>query len=115
MRALGRLVKAPPEIHECHRGRHAHAQQRQPDRGARAQQDAVSDLRGLPRSNESIYHVPAGHPQLVAGASLLLENNTLPSLLVIEQLSLLNRSMLVASTEPISDWEIGVRVSDHGM
>jgi hypothetical protein len=44
-----------------------------------------------------------------------LDDNTVPSLLVIEQLSLLNRSRLVASMEPTSDCEIGVSVIVHGM
>jgi hypothetical protein len=43
------------------------------------------------------------------------DDNTVPSLLVIEQLSLLNRNKLVASIEPTSDVEIGVSVIVHGM
>ncbi len=43
------------------------------------------------------------------------DDNTAPSLVVIEQLSLLTRKRLEAWTEPTSDWEIGVTVNDHGM
>lgn len=46
---------------------------------------------------------------------MLLDDRTVPSLAVIEQLSLLSRNRLDASTEPTSDCEIGVRVIDHGM
>jgi hypothetical protein len=46
---------------------------------------------------------------------LVLEDNTFPSLVMIEQLSLLTRKRLDASTEPTSDWEIGVTVIVHGM
>ncbi len=42
-------------------------------------------------------------------------DNTVPSLVVIEQLSLLTKNRLEACTEPTSDCEIGVTVSDHGM
>ena len=55
------------------------------------------------------------HQQLVCGASLLFDDSTVPSLVVIEQLSLLTRKRLDASTEPTSDCEIGVTVIDHGM
>ncbi|OBH25577.1 hypothetical protein A5692_00035 [Mycobacterium sp. E342] len=37
------------------------------------------------------------------------------ALVVIEQLSRLTRKRLDASTEPTSDWEMGVTVIDHGM
>lgn len=43
------------------------------------------------------------------------DESTVPSLMVIEQLSLLTRKRLEASTEPTSDCEIGVTVMDHGM
>ncbi|OBG66258.1 hypothetical protein A5702_18495 [Mycobacterium sp. E3339] len=45
----------------------------------------------------------------------MLDESTVPSLVVIEQLSRLTRNRLDASTEPTSDWEIGVTVIDHGM
>jgi hypothetical protein len=44
-----------------------------------------------------------------------LADNTVPSLAVTLQLSLLNRSKLDASIEPTSDAEIGVSVIVHGM
>jgi hypothetical protein len=44
-----------------------------------------------------------------------LELSTAPSLVVIEQFSLLSRKRLDASTDPTSDCEIGVTVIDHGM
>jgi hypothetical protein len=45
----------------------------------------------------------------------VFEDSTVPSLVVMEQLSLLTRNRLEACTEPTSDCEIGVTVSDHGM
>lgn len=45
----------------------------------------------------------------------MFEDSTVPSLVVIEQFSLLTKNKLDASTEPTSDVEIGVTVSDHGM
>ena len=55
------------------------------------------------------------HQQLVCAALLWFDDNTVPSLVVIEQFSLLPRNRLEAWTEPTSDCEIGVTVSDHGM
>ncbi|GAQ36107.1 hypothetical protein MPS_2997 [Mycobacterium pseudoshottsii JCM 15466] len=46
---------------------------------------------------------------------MLLDDSTVPSLVVIEQLSLLTRNRLEASTEPTSDCEIGVTVIDQGI
>lgn len=46
---------------------------------------------------------------------LLLADRTWPSLVVIVQLSWLNRKKLLADTEPISEFEIGVTVIDQGM
>lgn len=46
---------------------------------------------------------------------LAFDDNTVPSLVVIEQFSLLTRNRLDACTEPTSDCEIGVTVRDHGM
>jgi hypothetical protein len=45
---------------------------------------------------------------------LVLADNRVPSLLVTEQLSLLVRNTLHASTEPGSECEIGTTVNDHG-
>ena len=42
-------------------------------------------------------------------------DNTVPSLAVIEQLSLLSPNKLDACTDPTSEFEIGVNVNDHGM
>ncbi len=56
-----------------------------------------------------------GHQQLVCAALLVFDESTVPSLVVIEQLSLLTRNRLDACTEPTSDFEMGVTVSDHGM
>ena len=44
-----------------------------------------------------------------------MADNTVPSLAVTLQLSLLNLSKLDASIEPTSDAEIGVSVIVHGM
>ena len=55
------------------------------------------------------------HQQLVCAALPLFDDKTVPSLVVIEQLSLLTRNRLDAWTEPTSDWEIGVTVNDQGM
>jgi hypothetical protein len=52
---------------------------------------------------------------LVWAELLVLDDSTAPSLVVIEQFSLLTRNKLDASTDPTSDCEIGVTVSDHGM
>ena len=46
---------------------------------------------------------------------LVFDDSTVPSLVVIEQFSRLTRNRLDACTEPTSDCEIGVTVSDHGM
>ena len=46
---------------------------------------------------------------------LVLDDSTVPSLVVIEQFSLLTRNRLEACTEPTSDCEIGVTVNDHGI
>ena len=45
----------------------------------------------------------------------MLADNTVPSLVVIEQFNRLTRKRLDACTEPTSDWDIGVTVSDQGM
>ncbi|ORW99707.1 hypothetical protein AWC27_02560 [Mycobacterium szulgai] len=45
----------------------------------------------------------------------MFEDSTVPSLVVIEQLSLLTRKRLDASTEPTSEFDMGVTVIDHGM
>jgi len=42
-------------------------------------------------------------------------DSTVPSLAVIEQLSLLTPSKLDACTDPTSEFDIGVNVNDHGM
>jgi hypothetical protein len=55
------------------------------------------------------------HQQLVCQSLLFCDAIVWPSLVVIEQFSLLNRNRLEACTEPYSDIEIGVTVSDHGM
>jgi hypothetical protein len=61
------------------------------------------------------FRVQVDHQQLVCGALVSFDDNTLPSLVVIEQLSLLSRKRLDASTEPTSDCEMGVTVIDHGI
>jgi hypothetical protein len=93
------------------------AQDYQPDRSARRYQDAVHTLRGHRRGERTpVWEISAtGHQQLVCAALLVLDETTVPSLVVIEQLSLLTRKKLDARTEPNSDREIGVTVSDHGM
>ena len=65
-----------------------------------------------PSARESSYPC---HQQLVCAELLAFDDNTVPSLVVIEQFSLLTRNRLDACTEPTSDCEIGVTVSDHGM
>jgi hypothetical protein len=55
------------------------------------------------------------YQQFACGWLLLLADNTVPSLAVIEQLSLLNASKLDASIEPTSDADTGVSVIVHGM
>jgi len=46
---------------------------------------------------------------------LVFDESTVPSLVVIEQLSLLTKKRLDACTEPTSEFEMGVTVNDHGM
>lgn len=53
--------------------------------------------------------------QLVCAALFWFDDSTVPSLVVIEQFSLLTRKRLEAWTEPTSDCEIGVTVSDQGI
>ena len=112
---LAGLVKALAQVSERDGGGHAHAYQHQPDCGACADQDAVYDLRGNGVGPMPVCRVSTDHQQLVCGASLLFDDSTAPSLVVIEQLSLLTRNRLDAWTEPTSDVEIGVTVIDHGM
>jgi hypothetical protein len=45
----------------------------------------------------------------------LFDASTVPSLVVMVQLSLLTRKRLDAWTEPTSEFEMGVTVIDHGM
>ena len=108
------------EVDEGHRRRDARTQRGQPDRSAGAKQDAVGavEIRRYPgqcaaASGRGIRVVR--HQQLVCAALLVFDESTVPSLVVIEQLSLLTRNRLDACTEPTSDCEIGVTVSDHGM
>ena len=108
------------EVDEGHRRRDACAQRGQPDRGAGAKQDAVGavEFAGVqagaqPRAARGIHVVR--HQQLVCAALLVFDESTVPSLVVIEQLRRLTRNRLDACTEPTSDCEIGVTVSDHGM
>jgi hypothetical protein len=108
-------VKAPAQIGQCDGSSHADAQQQQPDRGARSQQDPIDHVRRNGVGPVSVRGVSADHQQLVCGESLLFDESTDPSLVVIAQLSLLIRKRLDAWTEPTSDCEIGVTVIDHGM
>ena len=115
MRASRRFVEAPPEVGQRDDGGHADAQQYQPDGRARSDEDPVDDVRGNRVVAAPICRISADHQQLVCGESLVFDESTVPSLVVIEQLSLLTRNRLDASTEPTSDCEIGVTVIDHGM
>ncbi len=83
--------------------------------GAGPDHDAVDDVRRNGVRPPPIGGISADHQQLVCGASALFDASTVPSLVVIEQLSLLTRNRLDAWTEPTSDCEIGVTVIDHGM
>src|ERR1700754_4738828 len=94
------------QVDEGHCRRDACAKRDQPDRGACAKQDAVGAAHGIR---------VVRHQQLVCAALLVFDESTVPSLVVIEQLSRLTRNRLDACTEPTSDCEIGVTVSDHGM
>jgi hypothetical protein len=55
------------------------------------------------------------HQQLVVGELSERWDSTVPSLAVIEQLSLLSPNRLEACTDPTSELLIGVNVNDHGM
>lgn len=87
-----------PEVHECHRGGHARTQRGQPDRGTGSEQNPVGPVQAVQRS---------GHQQAVWAELLALEDNTVPSLAVMEQFSRLTRNRLEASTEPTSELEMG--------
>ena len=115
MRIPFRIVEAPAEVHQRDDGGHAHPHQRQPDGGARPDQDAIGGSRRDPAACAPDFGVPVGHQQFACGWLFSFDDNTVPSLVVIEQLSLLNRSKLDASIEPTSDCEIGVSVIVHGM
>ena len=97
---------AAAQIHQRNDGGHTSSQRSQPGCHAGAQQDAVCAVEIIERS---------GHQQAVCAELLVLELKTVPSLVVIEQLSRLTRNRLDASTEPTSDCEIGVTVIDQGM
>ena len=58
---------------------------------------------------------PVVGQQLVCAALFWFDDSTVPSLVVMEQFSLLTRNKLDAWTEPTSDCEIGVTVSDQGI
>ncbi len=79
----------------------------------RSRLSASSDVALEPRAGRGPSVVC--HQQLVCAELPVLDDSTVPSLVVIEQLSLLTRNRLDACTEPTSDCEIGVTVSDHGM
>src|SRR5690606_36256599 len=98
-----------PEIGQRDAGRDEEAQREQPHHRARDDQCPVGGLRG-PRETPL-----GGHQQLVWAALFEFDDNTVPSLVVMEQFNWLTRKRLGACTEPTSDWEIGVTVSDHGM
>ena len=109
-----------PKVDEGHRRRHTCAQRGQLDPGARAKQDAVDAVEfggvwavGRPRVARGIR--VDRHQQLVCAALPVFDESTVPSLVVIEQLRRLTRNRLDACTEPTSDCEMGVTVSDHGM
>ena len=106
------------QIDQGHGGRDSGTERGEPDRRAWAEQDAVGlvELAGRSGSTATARGVGVvGHQQLVCESLLVLRRDHLPSLVVIEQFSLLNRNRLDACTEPNSDFEIGVTVSDHGM
>ncbi len=97
---------AAPQIDQGDHSGHPGTEGSEPDRGAGAQQDPVGVLEFADRP---------GHQQAVCAELLALEDNTVPSLAVIEQFSLLTRNRLEASTDPTSELEIGVIVKVHGM
>jgi gamma-glutamylcyclotransferase (GGCT)/AIG2-like uncharacterized protein YtfP len=108
-------VEAPAQVHQRDDGGDACSYQRQPDGCAQPDQNAIGGSRTYRASPAPGSVVSIHDQQLVWGALLLFDDNTVPSLVVIEQLSLLSRKKLDASTEPTSDCEIGVTVIDHGM
>lgn len=98
-------------------GDDARGQQNQPGRATDADHDAIDRLRGSAgrrglMSGGSCFR---RHQQLVCAALFWFDDNTVPSLVVMEQFSLLTRKRLEACTDPTSDWEIGVTVNDQGM
>ena len=109
---------AAAEVDQRDRGGHGGSQRGKPDHRTYREQNAVQVFgvarrRVEPRAGRGPSVVC--HQQLVCAELPVFEDNTVPSLVVIEQLSLLTRNRLDACTEPTSDCEIGVTVSDHGM
>ena len=93
-------------------GHDTHRQSRQPGHTTGADHDAVDRLRG---SSHRRFVPSVVRQQLVCAALFWFDDNTVPSLVVMEQFSLLTRNKLDAWTEPTSDCEIGVTVSDQGI
>jgi hypothetical protein len=94
--ATSRLVIALAQVRQRDGGGHARAYQHQPDSGARPDQNAVYHVGGNGVGPMPVCRVSADHQQLVCGASLLFDDSTAPSLVVIEQFSLLTRKRLDA-------------------
>ena len=105
------------QIDQRHRRRDACTEGREPDPRAGTQQDAVGaiEVAGVQAPAQPRGVGVVGHQQAVCAELLVLDDNTVPSLVVIEQLSLLTKNKLDACTEPTSDCEMGVTVNDHGM
>src|SRR5215217_5583007 len=108
------------EVGKGDRSGHPGTQCGEPDSRTRGKKYAIGTVEfpgvqagSEPRTARSVRVVR--HQQLVCAALSVLDERTVPSLVVIEQLSLLTKNRLDAWTEPTSDCEIGVTVSDHGM
>ena len=113
---------AAAQVDQRDGGGHAGTQHAQPDRRATAEQNAVSAVEGVEierpvagdRRCRKIV-ISCGSSAARLGGVVGVRRQYCPSLVVIEQFSLLTRNRLDACTEPTSDCEIGVTVSDHGM
>ncbi len=98
------------QVHQPQPCGDGHPEGGQPERGARAQQDAVR-FGGPDRPRRVVI---SDISSSVCAALPVLEDNTVPSLVVIEQFSRLTRNRLEACTEPTSDCEIGVTSTTTG-
>ena len=115
-RVVARAVVAAAQVDQGDGGRCTRPQHNQPYRRAHPQQDAVLQIKAevahLARLRASHSVNVVQHQQLVCVVLFCIDDSTCPSLVVIEQLSLLNR--LDACTEPTWSWRSASRLATTG-